>query len=76
MKAGLFVTETISSIIRCIDGHYDLIQHTDANIRDPLNAPGRPCNQAWARNVQKQCLTHNRDIATLLYHFPADVELY
>lgn len=76
MKAELFVSETISNIIRCIDGHYDLIQHTDANMRDPLNAPGTACDQDWARNVQKRCLTHDPNIARLLYHFPAGVDLY
>jgi hypothetical protein len=64
--------------IRCKDGVYDLIRapgYNDPDDYDYINAPGQPCDQSWAENVQKENLIVNQAMAQVFYNIPDGVEV-
>jgi hypothetical protein len=71
MTFALYVTTATDSLIRCIDGTYDLIKSSS----NPLTAPGTPCDQDWAANVQKENLILNRATAKVFYNVPDNVDV-
>lgn len=82
MKFGLYVHPSTDLVVRCVDGHFDLIQGTPehSNSWDYwIKSPGYPCNQAAIRTKLASAgslLTWGRSIAEVMYGIPDNVELY
>lgn len=72
MKFGYFTAEGLNQNIRYLDGTYDLLPE---GTERPLTAVGQPCDQEWAKPIQKRSLIITETMAKVLYGIPDDVEI-